>query len=74
MATIAERVTVNPNQWGGRACVRSMRIRVTEVLDLMGNGLTPEQLLAEVPDFEFEEIQACLKFASDRVNHPMVVS
>jgi uncharacterized protein (DUF433 family) len=74
MSTIAERVTVNPNQCGGRACIRGMRIRVTDVLDLMANGLTPEQVLAELPDLELEDIQACLKFASDRVNHPRVVS
>jgi len=74
MATIAERVTVNPNQCGGRPCVRSMRIRVTDVLDLMANGLTPEQVLVELPDLELADIQACLKFASGRVNHPMVVS
>jgi len=74
MATIAERVTVNPDQCGGRACIRSMRIRVTDVLDLMANGLTPEQVLAELPDLELEDIQACLKFASGRINHPMVVS
>ena len=74
MATIAEGVTVNSNQCVGRACVRSMRIRVTDVLDLMANGLTPEQVLAELPDLELADIQACLKFASGRVNHPMVVS
>jgi uncharacterized protein (DUF433 family) len=74
MSTIAERVTVNPNQCGGRACIRGMRIRVTDVLDLMANGLTPEQVLAELPELEIEDIQACLKFASDRVNHPMVIS
>ena len=74
MATIAERVTVSPDQCGGRPCVRGMRIRVTDVLDLLANGLTPEQVLAELPDLQLEDIQACLKFASGRINHPMVVS
>jgi uncharacterized protein (DUF433 family) len=51
-----------------------MRIRVTDVLDLLANGLTPQQVLEEMPDLEAEDIQACIKFASARVNHPMVTS
>jgi len=74
MASISERITVNPDQCGGRPCVRRMRIRVTDVLDLLANGLTPEQVLVELPDLEREDIRACLKFASGRINHPMVVS
>ena len=74
MSTIAERITVNVDQCGGRPCIRGMRIRVTDVLDLLANGLTPQQVLEELPDLEAEDIQACLKFASMRVNHPMVTS
>lgn len=74
MSTIAERITVNVDQCGGRPCIRGMRIRVTDVLDLLANGLTPQQVLEELPDLEAEDIQACLKFASTRVNHPMVTS
>jgi len=74
MSIIAERITVNANQCGGRPCIRGMRIRVTDVLDLLANGLTPQQVLKEMPDLEAEDVQACLKFASGRVNHPMVTS
>jgi len=68
MANIAERITVDPEQCGGRPCVRGMRIRVTDVLDLLANGLTPEQVLREFPDLEPEDIQACLRFASRRLD------
>ncbi len=51
-----------------------MRIRVTEILDLLANGLTPEQVLAELPDLEPEDIQACLRFASRRLDHPVVAA
>jgi uncharacterized protein (DUF433 family) len=51
-----------------------MRIRVTDVLDLFANGLTAVQVLEEVPDLEPEDIQACLRFASQRRNHPVVVA
>jgi uncharacterized protein (DUF433 family) len=74
MAIIAERITVDANQCGGRPCIRGMRIRVTDVLDLLADGLTPQQVLEEMPDLAAEDIQACLKFASGRVNHPMVTS
>ena len=74
MSTIAERITVNANQCGGRPCIGEMRVRVTDVLDLLANGLTPQQALEELPDLEAEDIQARLKFASTRVNHPMVTS
>ena len=73
MSNVAERITVNPKQCGGRACVRGMRIRVIDVLDLLANGLTPQQVLEEFPNLELEDIQACLKFASRRLDHPVVV-
>lgn len=72
MTNLAARITVDPEQCGGRPCVRSMRIRVTDVLDLLANGLTPQQVIEELPDLEPEDIQACLRFASRRVDHPVV--
>ena len=50
MAAVAERITVNPDQCGGRPCVRSLRIRVTDVLDLLASGLSPDEVLAELHD------------------------
>ena len=72
MANLMERITVDPEPCGGRPCVRGMRIRVTDVLDLLAGGLTAEQVLLELPDLEPEDIQACLRFASRRVDHPVV--
>ena len=74
MVNLTERITVDPEQCGGRPCVRGMRIRVTDVLDLLASGLTAEQVLLELPDLEPEDIQACLRFASRRVDHPVVAS
>lgn len=72
MANLMERITVDPEQCGGRPCIRGMRIRVTDVLDLLANGLTPNQILQELPDLEPEDIQACLRFARRRLDHPVV--
>ena len=72
--TIAERITVDPAQCGGRPCIRGMRIRVSDVLDLFAAGLTAEQILEEMPDLEPEDLQASLRFASRWLDHPVLVA
>jgi uncharacterized protein (DUF433 family) len=66
MVHLLQRMTVNPEQCGGRPCIRGMRIRVSDVLDLFAAGLTAEQILAELPDLEAEDLQASLSFAAGR--------
>ena len=68
------RITTNPQQCGGRPCVRGMRIRVTDVLDLLASGLAIEEVLAELPDLERQDVIACLNFASRRVDHPILAA
>ncbi len=74
MAELMDRITVDPEQCGGRPCVRGMRIRVSDVLDLLANGLSPEEIIGEMPDLELEDIRASLRFASRRLNHPIVAA
>ena len=62
MGQLAERITVNPRQCGGRPCIRGMRIRVSDVLDLLAAGLTHKQILEELPGLEEEDIRAALRF------------
>ncbi len=71
---LSERITTNPKQCGGRPCVRGMRIRVTDVLDLFAAGLTAEQILEEMPDLEAEDLQACLQYASRKLNHAVLIA
>jgi uncharacterized protein (DUF433 family) len=59
-----ERITLNPEQCGGRPCIRGMRIRVIDILDLLAAGLTRERILEELPDLEPEDITATLRFAA----------
>jgi uncharacterized protein (DUF433 family) len=68
------RITIDPEQCGGRPCIRGMRIRVVDVLDLLASGLTPAQVLEELPDLEVEDVQACLQYASRKLNHPVLVA
>lgn len=74
MTDLLERITVNPKQCGGRPCVRGMRIRVVDVLDLLASGLSTEQVLEELPDLEREDVQACLAYASRHLDHPVVAA
>ncbi|MEO6685466.1 MAG: DUF433 domain-containing protein [Dyadobacter sp.] len=70
---LLERITFNPNQCGGKPCIRNMRIRVTDVIELLANGLTPEQIITEeLPDLELEDITACLLYAVVKLNHPVL--
>lgn len=71
MADLADRITVNPRQCGGRPCVRGMRIRVSDVLDLLASGLSVADVLKKLPDLETEDVAACLRFASGRLSHPI---
>ena len=66
------RITFNPNQCGSRPCIRGMRIRVTDVLDLLASGLSFQEILDEMPSLEYEDIVACLQFASRKIDHPIL--
>jgi len=71
---LMDRITVNPDQCGGRPCVRGMRIRVIDVLDLLAAGLSAEQVVEELPDLELTDVTACLRFASRRLDHPVLAA
>ena len=74
MSDWKKRITINPDQCGGRPCIRGMRIRVIDILDLLAAGLTQDQVLEELPDLEKEDIEAALKYASGKLNHPIIAA
>jgi uncharacterized protein (DUF433 family) len=74
MTYLMERITVDPRTCGGRPCIRGMRIRVTDILDLLASGLNAQQVLEELPDLEQADIEAALKFASGRLDHPILAA
>jgi len=74
MKYLAERITVNPAQCGGRPCIRGMRIRVIDILELLANGLTFAEVLEELPDLEMADLQAVMKFVAQRIDHPVLVA
>ncbi|MBX2974313.1 MAG: DUF433 domain-containing protein [Flavobacteriales bacterium] len=74
MTYLMDRITVDPRVCGGRPCIRGMRIRVTDVLDLLASGLTTQQVVEELPDLEVADVEAALKFASGRLDHPILAA
>lgn len=73
-ASYLDRITYNPEQCGGRPCIRGMRIRVNDVLEMLAGGATEQEILQGFPYLEAEDIRACLEYAAAQVNHAIVIS
>ena len=58
------RITVDPEICGGRPCIRGLRIRVTDVLELLASGASHEEILEDYPYLQAEDIQAVLDYSS----------
>ena len=63
---LLNRITFNPAQCGGRPCIRGMRIRVADVLELLASGVSESQILEDFPDLEQDDIRASLHYAAQR--------
>lgn len=74
MSETLQRITSNPAIFGGRPCIRGLRIRVVDVLDLLAAGLSHAEIVAELPDLELEDVKAALAFAAARVDHPLIAA
>jgi uncharacterized protein (DUF433 family) len=59
-----DRITFDPDMLGGKACIRGMRISVALVVNLVANGMTPEEIIEEYPDLESEDIRQALRYAA----------
>lgn len=74
MNDLLKRITFNPEQCGGRPCIRGMRIRVSDILDLYSSGLSSDEILKEMPDLEAEDLKAALVYASRKLDHPVIAA
>jgi uncharacterized protein (DUF433 family) len=68
------RITFNPAQCGGRPCIRGMRIRVSDILEMLAEGVAVETILADFPGLEREDIAAALRFAARRIDIPRLAA
>jgi uncharacterized protein (DUF433 family) len=69
-----QRITFNPRQCGGRPCIRGMRIRVADILEMLAQGVEAKEILADFPDLEPEDINACLHYAAKRSDIPRLAA
>jgi uncharacterized protein (DUF433 family) len=60
-----ERITVEPDKMGGQPCIRGLRIPVATVVAMVADGMTPEQIVAELPDLEVEDVAEALRYAAE---------
>ena len=68
------RITTNPEVCGGRPCIRNLRIRIRDILDLLAAGASRDEILQDYPYLESEDITAALEFAARQSDHPILRS
>lgn len=71
---LLNRITQTPGQCGGRPCIRGMRIRVTDILEMLAENVSITEILEDFPDLELADIQACLLFAARRTDFPRLTA
>jgi uncharacterized protein (DUF433 family) len=62
-------ITLDPGKRGGKPCIRGLRITVYDILDMLSDGQTPEEIISDFPELTQDDIHACLAFAADRERH-----
>ncbi len=70
--TELNRITTDPQICGGRPCIRKMRIRVKDVLDMLASGASKEEILEDYPYLEADDIKASLEYAAHQMDHPIL--
>lgn len=66
------RITIDPDKCGGRPCIRSLRIRVKDILDLLASGASHAEILEDYPELEEGDIVAALQYAALQSDHPIL--
>jgi uncharacterized protein (DUF433 family) len=68
------RITIDDAQCGGRPCISGMRIRVTDILELLSAGASIEEILRDYPGLEREDILASIEYAAHQADHAVLLS
>ncbi len=69
---LLNRITVEMGKCGNRPCIRGMRIRVSDVLAMLAEGILPEEILNDYPYLEKDDIRAVLLYAARQTDHPIL--
>jgi len=70
---LLRRITIEPGKCGGRPCIRGMRMRVTDLLQLLSAGASHEEILADYPDLEDEDILAAIEYGAHQADHVVLI-
>jgi len=73
-ADLLKRITIEPGKCGGRPCIRGMRMRVVDVLELLSSGADQTEILQDYPSLERDDILACIEYAARLIDHPVLES
>lgn len=71
---LLKRITIEPGKCGGKPCIRGLRIRVSDILDLLAADAPPEEILADYPYLERADIQAAITYAARQMDHIVLKS
>lgn len=72
MSDLLARITINPEQCHGRPCIRGLRMRVQDILEMLAGGATAEEILEDFDFLEPDDIRAAIAFAAKVMDHPVV--
>jgi len=72
MSDLLSRITIRAEQCHGQPCIRGLRMRVVDVLDMLAGGMTSEEILRDFPFLEPDDIRAAIAYAARSLDHPIV--
>lgn len=73
-AELLQRITIEPDNCGGRPCVRALRMRVVDILQLLSGGASFDEILSDYPFLEREDILAAIEYAAVQTDHIVLQS
>jgi uncharacterized protein (DUF433 family) len=74
MSELLARITIEADQNGGRPSIRGLRVRVQDVLELLSQGVSQDQILADFPYLEADDVRACLAYAAASVDRSSIIA
>lgn len=70
--SLLQRITIEPATCGGRPCIRGKRMRVTDVLELLANGASIEEIVEDYPTLERDDVLAAIAYAALQTSHTVI--
>jgi uncharacterized protein (DUF433 family) len=69
---VLDRITMEPGKCGGRPCIRGLRIRVADILGMLAEDVSHEEILKDFPYLEPDDIKAALAYAAKQADHAVL--